>query len=45
VRQHTEGVVENNTCFWLHIWFPYQQWKNWKFVKNWQSYRHEFGVL
>jgi len=45
VRQHTEGVVANITIL-LEIYVSFQQWKNsFKSVKNWQSYRHEFGVL
>jgi len=30
----------------VEIYLAFQQWKKlWKSVKNWQSYRHEFGVL
>jgi len=46
VRQHTEGMVGSIMLILLEIYFYFQKWKNFeKSVKNWQSYRHEFGVL
>ena len=45
VRQHTEGVVGSITCFVGNLLgFPAVK-EFWKSVKNWQSYRHEFGLL
>ena len=46
VWQHTEGMVES--IIWIFVGnlplFPAVK-EFWKSVKNWQSYRHEFGVL
>jgi len=47
VRQQTEGVVGSNICILLEFYFcliPVVK-EFWKSVKNWQSYRHEFGLL
>ena len=48
VQLHTEGMVGGIIWVLLEIYLAFQQRKNfyfWKSVKNWQSYRHEFGVL
>ena len=46
VRQHTEGMVG---MYYMDFvgnlpLFPAVK-EFWKYIKNWQSYRHEFGVL
>ena len=46
VQQHTEGVMGSIMWVLLEIYFSFQQWKSLENpLKNWQSYRHEFGVL
>jgi len=46
VQQHTEGVVGSIVWILLEIYFIFPAENEfWKSVKNWQSYRHEFGVL
>jgi len=45
VWQHSEGMVESITWIcWKFTWLSSSE-VFWKSVKNWQSYRHEFGVL
>ena len=43
-RQHTEGMV-GSMGFVRNLLLFLAVKKFWKFVKNWQSYCHEFGVL